>query len=43
MELALCGNKNESARTDNDFFFISEVCNGTVSLISIRHKKVILN
>ena len=32
-ELALYGGKNECARTDNVFFPISEVCDGTVSLI----------
>ena len=31
-ELALCGSKNECARTDTVFFRISEVSNGTVSL-----------
>ena len=31
-ELALFGSKNECARTDNVFFPISEVFNGTVSL-----------
>ena len=31
-ELALYGSKKECARTDNVFFPISEVCNGTVSL-----------
>ena len=31
-KLALYGNKNECARTDNVFSPISEVCNGTVSL-----------
>ena len=29
-ELALYGNKNECARTDNVLFPISEVCDGTV-------------
>ena len=31
-ELALCGSKNECARTDTVFFTISEVSEGTVSL-----------
>ena len=31
-ELALCGSKNGCARSDNVFFLISEVCDGTVSL-----------
>ena len=31
-ELACCGKKNECARTDNVFFPISEVSEGTVSL-----------
>ena len=31
-ELALCGSKNECARTDTVFFPISEVSDGTVSL-----------
>ena len=31
-ELALCGSKNECARTDNVFVLISEVCDGTVTL-----------
>ena len=31
-ELALYGSNIECARTDNVFFPISEVCNGTVSL-----------
>ena len=31
-ELALCGRKNEFAGTDNVFFPISEVGEGTVSL-----------
>ena len=31
-ELALYGSKNERARTDNVFFPLSEVCDGTVSL-----------
>ena len=31
-ELALYGSKHECARTDNVFFPISEVCDGTVSL-----------
>ena len=34
-ELALDGSKNECARTANDFPPISEVCNGTVSLIKL--------
>ena len=32
-KLALYGIKNECARTDNAFFPISEVCNGTASLV----------
>ena len=32
-ELALYGSKNECARTDTVFLPISEVCNGTVSLL----------
>ena len=32
-ELALYGSKNECARTDTVFLPISEVCNGTVSLV----------
>ena len=31
-ELSLYGSKNECTRTDNVFFPISEVCNGTASL-----------
>ena len=31
-KLALYGSQNECARTDNIFFPIFEVCNGTVSL-----------
>ena len=31
-EFALHGSNNECARTDNIFFLISEICNGTVSL-----------
>ena len=31
-KLALCGSKNECARTDTVFFPISEVSEGTVSL-----------
>ena len=38
-ELALYGSKNECAKTDNVFFPISEVCDGTVSLIK-RIQKV---
>ena len=34
-ELALCGAKIECARTDNAFFPISEVCNGTVSIMQL--------
>ena len=37
-ELALYGSKNECARTDNVFFPISEVFNGTVSLVSCNCK-----
>ena len=33
-ELALYGSKNECARTENVFFPISEVCDGTISLES---------
>ena len=33
IELALYGSKNESARTDTVFLPISEVCNGTFSLL----------
>ena len=50
-ELALCGSKNECARTDTVFFPIFEVSDGTVSLImegkhqllgySIDHKTVL--
>ena len=36
-ELALYGGQIDCARTDNAFFPISEVCDGTVSLI---HKGV---
>jgi hypothetical protein len=32
-ELALYGSKNECAKTNNVFFPISEVCDGTVSLM----------
>ena len=32
-ELALCGSKNECARTDTVFFPIPEVSDGTVSLL----------
>ena len=32
IKLALYGSKNECAMTDNVFFPISEVCDGTVSL-----------
>ena len=42
-ELALYGSKIECARTDNVFFPISEVCDGTVSLISINIIAVIIN
>ena len=31
-ELALYGSINECARTDNVFFPISEICDGTISL-----------
>ena len=31
-KLALYGSKNECARTNTVFLYISEVCNGTVSL-----------
>ena len=36
-EFALYGSKNECPRTDNVFFSISEVCNGTVSLTKLKH------
>ena len=32
-KLALCGSKKECARTENVFSPISEVCDGTVSLV----------
>ena len=35
-ELALYGSKNECARTDNVFSPTSEVCDGTVTLITIQ-------
>ena len=35
-KLALCGGKNECARTDTLFFAISEVSDGTVSLPTHR-------
>ena len=35
-ELALYGSKNECAKTDNVFSPISEVCDWTVSLITLR-------
>ena len=38
-KLALYGRKNECTRTDNVFFPISEVCNGTVSLRHCRLDK----
>ena len=34
-KLALCGRKNECGRTDTVFFPISEVSEGTVSLMGI--------
>ena len=34
-ELALYGSKNECAQTDNVFSPISEVCDGTVSLLGL--------
>ena len=37
-KLALYGTKNEFARTDNVFIPISEVCNGTVSLVVFVRK-----
>ena len=37
IKLALYGSKIECARTDNVFFPISEVCNGTVSLTQDDH------
>ena len=36
-ELALYGNKNECARTGNEFFLISEICDDTVSLGSATY------
>ena len=36
-EIALYGSKSECARTDTVFLPISEVCDGTVSLICDRH------
>ena len=36
-ELALYGSKNECARTDAVFLPISEVCDGTVSLIKLSY------
>ena len=38
-ELALCGRKNECARTDTVFFSISEVSEGTVSLLAQKGTK----
>ena len=35
-QLALYGSKNECARTDTVLFHISGVCDGTVSLTSIK-------
>ena len=37
-KLALYGSKNDCARTDNVFFPISEVCDGTASLAQKRKK-----
>ena len=39
-ELALYGSKIECARTDNAFFPLSEVCDGTVSLANWKTLKV---
>ena len=39
-ELALYGGKIECARTDNAFFPLSEVCDGTVSLANWKTLKV---
>ena len=36
-ELALYCSKNECAKTDTVFLSISEVCDGTVSLINVSH------
>ena len=36
-KLALYGSKNDCARTDNDFSPISEVCDGTVCLVTFPH------
>ena len=41
-ELALYGSKNECARTDNVFSPISEVCDGTVSLVKEERGKVLI-
>ena len=35
-KLALYGSINDCARTDNVFLPISEVCNGTISLLKIN-------
>ena len=40
-ELALCGSKNECARTDTVFFPISEVSDGTVSLKTFQERGAI--
>ena len=40
-ELALCGIKNECARTDTVFFPISEVSKGTVSLKKTNKERII--
>ena len=42
-ELAIYGSKNEFAKTDNVFSPISEVCNGTVSLITTKFHIVIFS
>ena len=39
-ELALYESKDECARTDNVFFLISEVCDGTVSLSNLARPMV---
>ena len=40
-ELALNGSNNECARTDTVFLPISEVCDGTVSLLNASHQYII--
>ena len=41
IELALNGSKNECARTDTVFLPISEVCDGTVSLVRSPAKRTV--